>query len=130
MAVLLVFPSGAQQGPVLPHEPQQSRPEPMNPITGSSSADYPGGYSIDEERQLRALNAERQKSMVSDTMKLLKLANELEAEVSGANLDSLTPAQLRKVSEIEKLARNVKEKMSISVRGAPAFQQPPVPMIR
>jgi len=66
---------------------------------------------------LRALNAERHKSIVSDTNKLLKLARELEDEVSRTNPGSLTPDQLRKVAEIEKLARGVKDKMSTPVRG-------------
>ena len=49
---------------------------------------------IETEKRLRALNAERQKSMVSDTNKLLKLASELNAEINRENPDSLTPAQL------------------------------------
>src|SRR5208283_3173727 len=48
-----------------------------------------------------------QKEMISDTNKQLKLASELNAEISNSNPDSLTPAQLRKVKEIEKLARSV-----------------------
>jgi ribosomal protein L11 len=63
------------------------------------------------------LNADRQKTMVSDADKLLKLAAQLNAEISAANQGELTPAQLKKISEIEKLARKVREKMSTSVRG-------------
>jgi uncharacterized protein HemX len=73
--------------------------------------------------RLRAQNAERQKSMVSDTNKLLKLAKELDAEVRAGNSTALTPAELHKVAEIEKLARNVKEKMTLTVGGSsPAFR--------
>ena len=43
---------------------------------------------------------------------------------------SLTPEQLRKVGEIEKLARSVKEKMSNSVGNTPVYQAPPLPRIR
>jgi len=67
------------------------------------------------ERRLRALNMERQKEMVSDTNKLLKLARELNAEVSGQKTEMLTPDQLHKIAEIEKLARNVKERMTSAV---------------
>ena len=39
---------------------------------------------------MRALNTERQKQMVSDTDKLLKLARELNDEVAKANTGTLT----------------------------------------
>jgi hypothetical protein len=64
------------------------------------------------ERQVIALNIERQKELVSDTNKLLKLARELNYEVDGGGADTLTPDQLRTLATIEKLARSVKEKMS------------------
>ena len=67
------------------------------------------------ERRLRALNMERQKEMVSDTNKLLKLARELNTEVAGQKSDTLTPDQLHKIAEIEKLARNVRDRMASAV---------------
>jgi hypothetical protein len=77
----------------------------------------PDADPFQDERRLRALNSARQKSMVSDTEKLLRLATELNAEMAGEKGATLTVAQMRKVAEIEKLARNVKDKMSTSVRG-------------
>ncbi len=74
-----------------------------------------------DEKRLRALNTARQKSMVNDTQKLLQLATELNAEIAAANDGTLTVAQLRKIAEIEKLARSVKEKMSTSVRGVSVY---------
>jgi hypothetical protein len=123
-ALVLVLPAGAQSVPGGTHN---SIPEPMGQRAGSGMDDSTSGDDIDQEKRLRALNADRQKSMVSDTNKLLKLANELNAEVSTANSQSLTPAQLHKLGQIEKLAHNVKEKMSTSVR--PIFQQQPVPFV-
>lgn len=82
----------------------------------------------DMEERLRAINRERQKALVSDTNKLLKLANELDSEVKGANPESLSPIQLRKLAEIEKLAHSVKDKMSYSVRGPSIYQQFPYPV--
>ncbi len=76
------------------------------------------------QSQLQAINAERQKSMVSDTEKLLKLARELNAEVAAGTANSLTAGQLRKVAEIEKLAHNVKKKMAYSVGGGPVAPDP------
>jgi hypothetical protein len=75
-------------------------------------------------RQMRALNVDRQKSLVSDTEKLLKLAQDLNSEIETSNQDVLTQVQLRKIADIEKLARNVKQKMSISFVGEPLFQEP------
>jgi hypothetical protein len=78
-----------------------------------------------EQRRLRAINTERQKLMTADTEKLLKLVRALNEEVEKTHPDSLTPAQLRTVAEIEKLAHSVKEKMSYSYMGGPEFREPP-----
>jgi hypothetical protein len=76
------------------------------------------------------LNAERQKALVADTNKLLKLVRDLDAEIGAANPDSLTPDQLRRIAEIEKLAHSVKEKMSTSVRGTTMDPLDPPPRMR
>jgi hypothetical protein len=117
-AALLPLPGGAQNGPPTKSPLQQQ----LQGSQGIGMMDQ-SGYEDEarHERQLRALNADRQKALVSDTVKLLKLANELNAEVSGRNPDSLSPDQLRKLEQIEKLAHSVKEKMSTSVRGLPPF---------
>jgi hypothetical protein len=67
------------------------------------------------QRHLVALNVERQKEMVSDTNKLLKLAKELNEEVAASHATGLTPDQMRKIAEIEKLAKNVRERMTSAV---------------
>ncbi len=66
-------------------------------------------------RRLRVLNGMRQKSLVADTQKLLRLSSELKAEIDRSAAASLTPEELHKLSEIEKLARSVKAKMSDSL---------------
>lgn len=75
-------------------------------------------------KQMRLMNADRQKSLVSDTNKLVQLAKELNTEMASDDEDGPTGVQLRKAAEIERLARNVKEKMSYSVGGGPQFQTP------
>jgi hypothetical protein len=60
---------------------------------------------------MRALIAERQKRVAKDAGKILKLSNELNAEIARENPVSLSPAQLRMVAEIEKLARDLKENL-------------------
>jgi hypothetical protein len=54
-------------------------------------------------------------SMLSDAAKLLRLANELHIEVAANNNPTLTPAQLRKIQQIEKLAHKVKAEMATPV---------------
>lgn len=64
-----------------------------------------------EEKQEKGRNAERQKRLVSDTDKLLALAKELKDEVEKSNKDTLSVDVVKKASEIEKLARTVKDRM-------------------
>jgi hypothetical protein len=97
-------------------------PQPQSPLDPLEDVD-----PVIAQRRLRMLNTERQKSMVSDTNKLLKLAAELNDEVSSAKPDALTPAQLRKVAEIEKLAHNIKQKMSYAGMPGPVFEQRTLP---
>jgi hypothetical protein len=125
LALLLVLPGGAQNGP------GTTRPmlsQPIGQHVGGGLTDMGSNDPVDVEKRLRALNAERQKDLVSDTNKLLKLSNELNAEIARANPDSLTAGQIRKLNEIEKLAHSVKDKMSTSVRGVPTYNQPSVRM--
>ena len=124
LALTLALPGGAQNGPSGMQQPTRHQQLPMSPDPLNDA------NPTQEERWLRAQNIERQKSMVSNANKLLKLAGELNTEISSSNRDSLTPEQLRKVGEIEKLARSVKEKMSTSVGNAPVYQAPPLPPMR
>jgi nitric oxide reductase activation protein len=62
----------------------------------------------DHERQM---NADRQKKLVEDTVKLLEMANELKAAVDKSNKDTLSLDVVRKADAIEKLAHSVKEGM-------------------
>lgn len=80
-------------------------------------------------KRMRALNADRQKSMVSDADKLVKLARQLDTEIASNPTEALTPEEMRKLSEIEKLARNVKAKMAQSFGGGPQMQPPVIPPI-
>ncbi len=77
-----------------------------------------------EQRRMRMLNAERQKALVSDAEKLLKLAKELNDKVGTDDSGPMSDNELRKVAEIGKLAKSVKEKMSFSVGGYPNLNAP------
>ena len=64
-----------------------------------------------------AANEARKKQLSDDSAKLLTLAVALKAEVDKTNKDTLSLNVIRKADEIEKLARNVKEKMKVTVGG-------------
>jgi hypothetical protein len=102
-----------------PFRPQPSFSDQLPPPDNDSAAIH--------QRRLRQAEIERQKSLVVDTTKLLRLAAELNAEVSTTNPDILTAAQRRTVMEIEKLAHNIKVKMSYAEYGPPAFDGPGAP---
>ena len=78
------------------------------------------------ERRMKALNSERQKSMIADTNKLLRLTTELNEEVNGDHPKPLDSDQLRKVAQIEKLARSVRDKMCTPVGGSSPQLTPPM----
>lgn len=112
-----VAPAGQQsnnpfQQPKSPSNPFGQRPD--SPFGGIEQQD-----PIFAARQLRALNAERQKALVSDTDKLVKLARELNAEIAEGKNPDLTPPQIRKIANIEKLAHEVKQKMTLTISNPP-----------
>jgi hypothetical protein len=126
MGILLILPLGGAQSHIggLPQPIGQSVGD---PALGNSdrNPDDP-----DQARRLRALNAERQKSLVADTVKLVKLANELNAVMAKEDAPAPTQADLRKLADIEKLAHSVKEKMKVTVIGTPIYRNPtglPIP---
>lgn len=104
---------GQGGGPVLV-QPGQTGPHQQGNFNVGPETD-----PVFAEKRLQALNADRQKSMVSDAEKLLRLARQLDAEVASNRGDELTPQEAREVAEIEKLARNVKTKMAQSFAGGP-----------
>jgi hypothetical protein len=79
---------------------------------------------LSEAKRMKALNADRHKTMVSDTEKLVKLARQLDAEIASNPTDALTPEEAQKVAAIEKLAHNVKTKMAQSFGAGPEFRPP------
>ena len=108
--------SGSSVGQSPPYQQFPGRPG------FNSSGDYD---PVMAEKRLLALNIERQKQMVADANKLLRLAKELNDEVAASNTGTFTAEQLRKVAEIEKLARSVKERMIAgSAQPQPAFSAP------
>jgi hypothetical protein len=92
------FPAQPGQTPRVPFG-QQQEPNP----------DPAAKHAQEEAAKLR--NAERQKRLVTDTDKLLQLAQELKTEVDKSNKDTLSLSVVKKAEEIEKLAKSVKDRM-------------------
>ncbi len=80
------------------------------PTAGVDPSGLDGTGSI-EAQQARMRNDDRQKQLVDDTAKLLSLANELKVDVDKSSKDTLSLDVVRKADEIEKLAREVRDKM-------------------
>jgi hypothetical protein len=116
LALLLALPCGGQS---VSSGGQSTMPTPTADMDENLAGDLRD--PLFAERRLRQLSIARHKSMVDDTGKLLKLVTELNAEISSTKPSELTPEQLRKVAEIEKLARGVKDKMRISLTTTPIF---------
>lgn len=117
--------------PIAGQSPFQQFPTPNSGQYGKHYPDPNSPFGQDpnspEQKRIRALNVERQKSLVSDTEKLLKLARELNDELAQNTSGTMSPEQLRKVEEIGKLAKSVKEKMSFTAGGFPSLTiQPPI----
>lgn len=97
-----------------PASSQTASPPQQQPMDGTESGS--GGFdSVNAERRMKMLNDERRKNIVSYSDKLFKLATELNNEIAHSNSGSLTPEQLRKIAEIEKLAHNVRDKMTMTI---------------
>jgi hypothetical protein len=87
------------------------------PVSPMGHTVIPGGRPADPLESMMAArtrlerNIDRQKHLVIDTQRLLALANELNTEIASSGTETMTPAMLHKMDEIEKLARSVKDKM-------------------
>lgn len=78
---------------------------------------------VNTARQRTTINAERQKQIVTDSDKLLKLTKELNDEVAAGNTGEWSFDEMEKIAKIEKLARNVKVKM-LDTADQPAAASP------
>jgi len=70
----------------------------------------PSTQKIQQEMQ-KQRNLQRQQQIKQDTDKLLELATELKAYVDKTNENIISLEVIRKAEEIERLAKNVKDKM-------------------
>ncbi len=64
-----------------------------------------------QEQRRHMVEDDRRKRIVADTDKLLQLATELKADVDKSTKNEMSIGVINKAAEIEKLSRDVKERM-------------------
>jgi hypothetical protein len=110
-SVLLIV--GSLAGSQSPETGQMQQVPSMRPIPPFGEAPNPNDPMQQQrlEKMEKARNADRQKQLERDTEKLLTLAKELKEEVGKSNKDTLSVDVVKKATEIEKLAKSVKDRM-------------------
>ena len=111
LAAALLTPLAAQA--------QQTEPAPQQPAShlGADASGFGNNNprDPDQSRMLKDMSRERsvlrQKQIVEDTAQLLDLAKQLKDAVDKTSKDQLSLEVVNTASEIEKLAKTVKEKM-------------------
>ena len=64
-----------------------------------------------EVRQAQLLRVQRQKQLISDSDKLLKLATDLKQQIDSTPAQTLSADSMKKAAEIEKLAHNLRQQL-------------------
>jgi nitric oxide reductase activation protein len=80
-----------------------------------------------EQRRQKEANKKRQEEIRQDTEKLYQLASELKDAVDKTNEHVLSLDVVKKAEEVEKLAKQVKEKMKEGIGKPLTPEPPPVP---
>lgn len=95
--------------------PMQQTPTPRNPqmpsIDGRNANDTGTLAPSILARQAKMRNDARQQQLVNDTNKLVELATQLKQEMDKSGKDVDQDDVAKKAAEIEKLAKNVKDRM-------------------
>ena len=108
VAVAPAIGSGLLQN-TYPHLPPE-----LNRFPDNNQIDEINDHGVRNQR-FEAANSERKRQIADESAKLLKLAEDLKSEVDKTGNDTLSLGVIRKANEIEKLARDVKEKMKLTV---------------
>jgi hypothetical protein len=123
LGALISFASAIAHGQASPANPNPTplvTPAPPPVFPNSKAPDYspasPRTLTF-EDMQYRRYLQFRLKSMTADAAKLLKLAQELNKKVEANGVGSLSDDDIRKLTQIEKLAKEVKSKMELATSG-------------
>jgi hypothetical protein len=92
----------------------QSAPQspPSNDHAASSSSDTKKADATSPAAPPSAPVDPAQAQLIADTEKLLKLSQELKAEVAKSDKDTLSLSVIRKADEVEKLAKSLRDRMN------------------
>jgi hypothetical protein len=96
----------AQQSP-----PNQSNTPPP-PAAATTQTDPKKTPETNPPPTPPAVTDPRQAQIIADTQKLLKLSQELKAEVAKSNKDTLSLTVIKKAEQVEKLAKTLKEELN------------------
>ena len=89
---------------------QTQHPEPLS----NPAADADRQVIVDdsaEVRQAKLLRVQRQKQLISDSDKLLKLATDLKQQIDNTPAETLSADSVKKAAEIEKLAHSLRQRL-------------------
>jgi hypothetical protein len=106
-------PAGNPEKPITQPGANGTQPDAAHPTEAAQQMQPQG--SQEKKLSPEAASADRKKQFSDDSAHLLKLANELKAEVDKTDKDTLSISVIRKADEIERLAHMVKEKMRLTV---------------
>ena len=101
--------ASAAQAP--PQNSQSPTLEPLPPPFGHRDDNV---KTVEQVQIQNAQNAYWQKRLMQDTAKLLELAKQLKEEVDKSNGSTLSVDVIKKATEIDKLAKNVKSAASFA----------------
>ena len=105
LAAAWAIPAHAQTPPIPPNPTVPSASSPF----GDPSPERPDALMT--AKMVRERNTDRQKQIVDETNQLLDLAKQLKDAVDKSDKDQLSLQVVHKAEEIEKLAKDVKNKM-------------------
>jgi hypothetical protein len=105
LMVFLAFATNAQI---------RTAPGRRGPLTGDDNEPPDITAMQMERKQQQMANEQRQKHLVSDTDKLLRLADELRSDANAPGKTTASADLARKANEIEKLAHGIRSKMAIA----------------
>ena len=91
----------------------QARPGETQPLT-DPAADHDRQVTVNdsaEVRQAQLLRVQRQKQLISDSDKLLKLATDLKQQIDDTPAETLSADSVKKAAEIEKLAHSLRQRL-------------------
>ena len=107
---LLIGVAVGQAGNATPQAGAASATDAQKPAVQSGKAAEGAGQKDSKAAPMSA-EEQQQAQLVADTNKLYQLAQELKVEVAKSNKDTLSISVIKKATEVEKLARSLKERM-------------------